>query len=169
MTTLLTRGLWTVLFAVGSLSFAVCTGSSTPAAPAGAPTPSPTPAPPAPPSPEPPDPCTGVLLDVRFLGQGEAVGIGRGELTLDAEDPEVGLDIVAPYTIQVPEGGANLDIPNLRPTIGVFVSNLSFSSLGDGFQQTMTVEWLSNLEIRAGTEDCEPVTVSCDLAGCSGS
>lgn len=164
MTTSLTRGLGTVVLAVGTLSLAACTGSSTPATPVAAPTP----APPAP-SPEPLDPCTGVSLDVRFLGQGEAAGIGRGELTLDAKDPEVGLDIAAPYTIQVPEGGANLDIPNLRPTIGVFLSNLGFSSLDDGFQQTMTVEWLSNLEIRAGTEGCEPVTVSCNLAGCSGS
>ena len=165
MTTSLTRGLWTAVLAVGTLSLAACTGSSTPATAVGAPTP----APPAPPSPEPLDPCTDVSLDVRFLGQGEAAGIGRGELTLHAKVPEVGLDIAAPYTIQVPEGGANLDISNLRPTIGVFLSNLGFSSLDDGFQQTMTVEWLSNLEIRAGTEGCEPVTVSCNLAGCSGS
>ena len=67
----------------------------------------------------------------------------------------------------MPDGGANLDVPSLRPTIGVFVSDLAFSPLGDGFRQTMTVEWLANLEVTAGTAGCEPVAVSCDLAGCS--
>ena len=33
----------------------------------------------------------------------------------------------------------------------------------------MTVEWISELEVRAGGPDCEPVRVSCDLAGCAGS
>ncbi len=95
--------------------------------------------------------------------------IARGELTLDTEDPDVGLEFVSPYTIEVPAGGANLDVPGLRPTIGAFVSDLAFAPLGDGFRQTMTIEWISELEVRAGGPDCEPVGVSCDLAGCAGS
>ena len=165
----LARGIGTALIAVGTLSLLGCTGSSTPAAPPPAPAP-PAPAPPAPPPPpEPADPCTGVSLRVGFLGQGDAAGIGRGELTLDADDPEVGLHFASPYTIEVPEGGANLDVPGLRPTVGVFVSDLAFAAEGDGFRQTMTLEWISELEVRAGTAGCEPVSVSCDLSGCTNS
>jgi hypothetical protein len=87
-------------------------------------------------------------------------------LTLDAEDPDVGLEFVSPYTIQIPDGGANLDPPGLRPTVGVFLSDLEFLPVGGGFRQTMTVEWLSNLEVQLRTPGCEPVSVSCDLAGC---
>lgn len=108
-------------------------------------------------------------LRVDVLGPGGATGIVRAELTLEAEDPGVGLEFASPYTIQVPDGGANLDIPGLRPTIGVFVSDLAFTPLGDGFRQSMTLEWISELEVRAGGPDCEPISVSCDLAGCSGS
>lgn len=115
------------------------------------------------------EPCTGVSLEVAFLGSDTAAGIARGDLTLDAADAETALDFVRPYTIQVPDGGANLDIPGLRPTVGVFVSNLGFLSLGEGFRQTMTLEWISKLEVRAGGPDCEPVSVSCDLGGCGGS
>ena len=164
----LARGIGTALIAVGTLSLLGCTGSSTPAAPPPAPAP-PAPAPPAPPPPpEPLGSCTGVSLRVAFVGQ-DAAGIGRGELTLDADDPEVGLHFVKPYTIEVPEGGANLDIPGLRPTVGVFVSDLAFAPEGDGFRQTMTLEWISELEVRAGTAGCEPVSVSCDLSGCTNS
>lgn len=155
------------LIAIGTLWLPGCTDSSTPAAPPLAPAPPSAPPPPAPP--EPVEPCTGVSLEVAFLGSDAAAGIASGDLTLDAADPETALDFVRPYTIQVPDGGANLDIPGLRPTIGVFVSSLGFSTLGEGFRQTMTLEWISELEVRAGRPDCEPVSVSCDLDGCAGS
>ena len=159
----ISAGLPAALIAAGLSLLAGCTGSSTPGTPA--------PAPAAPPAPTPPEtlpPCPVVSLDVAYVDRGDAAGIARGELTLDSEDPEIGLDFASPYTIQVPDGGANLDIPGLRPTVGVFVSNLGFSTLGDGFRQTMTIEWLSKLEVRAGTPGCEPVTVTCDLQGCAG-
>ena len=125
-------------------------------------------APTTPPPPEPLPACAGVSLEVAFLGPGDAAEIARGELRLDADDPDVGLEFASPYTIQVADGGANLDVPGLRPTIGVFVSNLDFSTLGEGFRQTMTLEWISELEARAGRPNCEPVSVSCDLQGCAG-
>ncbi|MDE2712019.1 MAG: hypothetical protein OXI65_09680 [Acidobacteriota bacterium] len=153
------------LVITGLLALAGCTGSSTPALPA--PAPAPPPAPPTPAPPEPVEPCTGVALEVAFLGSDAAAGIASGRLTLDAGDPETALDFVQPYTVQVPDGGANLDIPGLRPTIGVFVSDLAFMRLGAGFRQTMTIEWISELEVRAGGPGCEPVSVSCDLRGCS--
>ena len=159
MTIRLARGIGAPLIAIGTLWLPGCTGSSTPATPPSAS------APPAP-RPEPLEPCTGVSLEVAFLGSDTAAGIANGKLTLDADDPETALDFVRPYTIQVPDGGANLDIPGLRPTVGVFVSNLGFSTLGEGFRQTMTLEWISELEVRAGGADCEPVSVSCDLRGC---
>lgn len=152
------------LIAAGLVALAGCTGTSTPATPPPAPAP-----PPAPPPPAPPEPCAGVSLEVAFEGAGEGPGIARGALTLETTDPGVGLDFVRPYTIEVPAGGANLDIPGLRPTIGVFVSDLEFSTVGEGFRQTMTLEWISELEVRAGGPDCEPVSVSCDLGGCAGS
>ena len=108
-------------------------------------------------------------LQVAFLGQGDAAEIARGELTLVAAGPDVGLRFAKPYTIEVPDGGANLDVPGLRPTVGVFVSDLAFAAEGDGFRQTMTLEWISELEVRAGTAGCEPVSVSCDLSGCTNS
>ena len=107
-------------------------------------------------------------LQVAFLGPGDASVLAHGKLTLDAADPDVGLEFAAPYTIQVPDGGANLDVPGLRPTIGVFVSDLSFMPLGEGFRQMMTIEWIAELEVRAGGRDCAPVSVSCDLTGCAG-
>jgi len=122
------------------------------------------------PAPAPAEPvavCGVSSLRVDVLDPGGAAGIVRAELTLEAEDPAVGLELVSPYTIQVPDGGANLDIPGLRPTVGVFVSNLEFSTVGEGFRQAMTIEWISELEVRAGGPGCEPVSVSCDLRGCS--
>ena len=165
MTSRLASAIRAVLIPAGLLTLGGCTWSSPGT---GALAPSPSPAPPSPP-PEPAAVCGVSSLRLDFLGPGGAAGIVRAELTLEAEDPGVGLVFVSPYTIQVPDGGANLDIPNLRPTIGVFVSNLDFSPLADGFRQTMTVEWLEKLAVTAGTAGCEPVSVSCDLAGCSGS
>ena len=150
----------------GTVLLAGCGDGSTPATPAPVPAP---PAAPTPPAPEPTIRCGVRSLRVDFLGPGGAAGIARGELTLDADDPEVGLDFAAPYTIQVPAGGANLDVPGLRPTVGVFVSDLGFSPLGEGFRQSMTVAWLSVLEVHAGLPGCDPVIVSCDLRGCTGS
>ena len=161
----LARVFRTGLTVAGILALAGCTGSSTPAPPT--PAPAPPPAAPAPPAPEPPDPCSGLSLEMAFLGSDSAAGIASGRLTLDAGEPETALDFVRPYTIQVPDGGANLDVPGLRPTIGVFVSDLAFMPLGAGFRQTMTIEWISELEVRAGRPGCEPVSVSCDLGGCA--
>lgn len=158
------RSAGAALIAVGALSLAACTGSSTPATP---PPPAPAP-PPVPAPPEPLEPCTGVSLEVAFESAGGGPGIARGELTLDTDDPGAALTFVSPYTIEVPAGGANLDVPGLRPTIGVFVSNLAFTPLGDGFRQTMTLEWISELEVRAGGPHCEPVAVACDQGGCAG-
>lgn len=159
------NALRTGLTVAGLLALAGCTGSSTPATPP--PAPAPPPSPPAAPPPAPLGPCTGVSLEVAFLGSNTVGGVAIGNLMLDAADPETALDFVRPYTIQVPDGGANLDIPGLRPTVGVFVSNLEFSPLGEGFRQTMTIEWISELEVRAGGPGCEPVSVSCDLRGCA--
>ena len=124
---------------------------------------------PEPPPPEPPPPCSGFSLQVAFLGQGEAAGIGRGELMLDVDHPHPTLVLQSPYTTQVPDGGANLDIPGLRPTVGVFLSNLAFESTDRGFRQTMTLEWLSELKVRALEPGCDPLHVSCDLSGCTNS
>ena len=119
--------------------------------------------------PAPPPPlCTSVKLEVDFLGPGASPEISRGRLTLEAPDLRTSLQFRAPYTIQVPDGGANLDIPGLRPTLGVFVSDLAFSVLGDGYRQTVTLEWLSELEIAAWEPDCEPIIVTCDRGGCTG-
>ena len=164
--------LTTVLFplalvAAGFIVLPGCTGSSTPATPPPAPAP-PAPAPPAPPPPEPLEPCAGVSLEVAFEGAGARPGIARGELRLLAADPQVGLEFVRPYTIQVPDGGANLDIPGLRPTVGFFVSDLRFETVGEGFRQSMTLEWLSELKVEATEVGCDPITVTCDLRGCAG-
>ena len=126
----------------------------------------PTPAPvPAPPEPQPPG-C-GDLLELEFFGRNEAAGTAMGELTLRALD-EWGatLDFVRPYAILVPEGGANLDIPGLSPTVGVFVSDLRFHPEDGWFEQTAMLEWVADLEVRATAAGCEAAVVSCDSSGC---
>ena len=116
----------------------------------------------------PPPLCTSVNLEVDFLGRGAAPEISRGRLTLESTRLDTSVHFQAPYTIQVPEGGANLDVPGLRPTLGVFISDLDFAVLGNGYRQTMTLEWLSELELSAGEPNCPPLTVSCNASGCTG-
>ena len=128
-------------------------------------TPAPVPAPPALPEPQPPG-C-GDLLEVEFVGRNEAAGTAMAELTLRALDESgATLDFVRPYAILVPEGGANLDIPGLSPTVGVFVSDLRFHPEDGWFEQTAMLEWVTDLEIRAMAAGCEPAVVSCDSSGC---
>ena len=129
------------------------------------PTPAPVPALPAPPDTQPPG-C-GDLLELEFLGRNEAAGTARGTLTLRGLDEwDATLDFVQPYTIMVPEGGANLDIPGLSPTLGVFVSGLRFNRRDGWFEQAATLEWVTELEIRATAVGCDPAVVSCDSRGC---
>ena len=113
--------------------------------------------------------CTGVKLEMDFLGRGASPEISRGKLTLDATRLDTSLHFLSPYTILEPEGGANLDVPGLRPTLGVFVSDLGFAILGNGaYRQTMTLEWLSELDFYALEPDCPPLSVTCDAFGCTG-
>ena len=121
---------------------------------------------PAPPPPEMPAVCDGPSLEVTLVAANDAAGTARGELALDAADPATALDFVRPYAIVVPAGGANLDIPGLSPTVGVFVSGLRYESTESGFRQTMNLEWLGELVLRAAAPDCAPVVVSCDTSGC---
>ena len=110
------------------------------------------------------------LLDVEFLGRNDAAQTSLGKLTFQALDQSGAvLDFVQPYTILVPDGGANLDIPGLFPTVGVFVSDLRFTREDGWFEQTAMLEWLAELEIRATAAGCEPVEVSCDSFGCASS
>lgn len=120
-----------------------------------------------PPVTEPPDPCDALSLEIGFLGADQTAGTARGALALAAPDPATALDFVRPYAILVPDGGANLDPPGLRPTVGVFVSDLRFEREGDGFRQAMTVEWIGALEVRATAPGCDPVSVSCDDRRCA--
>lgn len=143
------------LAAAGLLLLVRCSGGDAPPA--------------APVLPEPPPPlCSQIALEVDFLGRGASPEISRGKLTLEAPDLRTSLHFRAPYTIQVPDGGANLDVPGLRPTLGVFVSDLAFSVLGDGYRQTVTLEWISELEVAALEPDCPSLVVSCDGSGCTG-
>ena len=128
--------------------------------------PAPAPTQPSPPEPQPPG-C-GDLLDLEFVGRNEAAGTVIAELNLRALDESgATLDFVRPYAILVPEGGANLDVPGLSPTVGVFVSDLRFDPEDGWFQQTATLEWVADLEVRAAAAGCDPVVVSCDSGGCT--
>ena len=121
---------------------------------------------PAPPEPQPPG-CSD-LLEVEFVGRNEAAGTAMGELTLRALDESgATLDFVRPYAILVPEGGANLDVPGLSPTVGVFVSDLRFEPEDGWFQQTATLEWVTDLEVQATAAGCDPAVVWCDSTGCT--
>ena len=130
------------------------------------PAPPPVPTQPAPPEPQPPD-CSD-LLEVEFVGRNQAAGTAMGELTLRALDESgATLDFVRPYAILLPEGGANLDVPGLSPTVGVFVSELRFQPEDGWFQQTATLEWVTDLEVRATAAGCDPAVVLCDSTGCT--
>lgn len=139
----------------------------TPVAPSPAPAPPPAPPPSPPPAPSPPPDC-GELADVEFLGRNDAAGTARGALTFQAlDDSGAALDFVRPYTILIPNGGENLDVPGLFPTTGTFVSDLRFVQEEGWFQQTAMLEWVADLEIRATAAGCDPVVVSCDSFGCA--
>ena len=156
--------LLSALFVGAALFLPAC--EDTPATPA--PPPSPAPAPPPPPPAPPPLPDCSELANVEFLGRNDAAGTARGALTFQAlDESEATLDFVRPYTIQVPDGGENLDIPGLLPTTGTFVSDLRFVQEEGCFQQTATLEWVADLEIRATAAGCGAVLVSCDSAGCA--
>lgn len=104
---------------------------------------------------------------MEFVGRNEAAGTAIAELNLRALDESgATLDFVRSYAILVPEGGANLDVPGLSPTVGVFVSDLRFDPEDGWFQQTATLEWVTDPEIRAAAAGCDPVVVSCDSGGC---
>ena len=125
------------------------------------------PVPPVAAAPEPAPPDCGDLLEVEFLGRNTAAGTAMGKVTLQALDPwGATLDFVRPYAVLVPEGGANLDVPGLSPTVGVFVSDLRFEPEEGWFQQTATLEWVADLEVRATASGCDPAAVSCDSSGC---
>ena len=129
--------------------------------------PAPGPAPPPSPPPPPPVDCS-ELAGVEFLGRNDAAGTARGALTLQALDESgATLDFVRPYTILIPDGGENLDVPGLLPTTGTFVSDLRFVQEEGWFQQTAMLEWVADLEIRATAAGCDPVVVSCDSFGCA--
>ena len=147
-----------VATALGVLGPGGCGGESSPTSPAPVRTPRPEEVPPD---------CAGLGLEVAHSGRNEAAGTSLGVLTLTAPDPGTALDFVRPYTIVVPDGGANLDIPGLSPTVGIFVSDLRFESLGDGFRQTMRLEWFDELALRATAPDCDPVVLSCDDTRCT--
>ena len=107
------------------------------------------------------------LLDVEFLGRNDAAQTALGKLTFEALDGlSAVLNFVQPYTILIPDGGANLDIPGLSPTVGVFVSDLRFAREDGWFEQTAMLEWVAELEIMATASGCDPVVVSCDSLGC---
>ncbi len=129
-----------------------CTGAN-------APTPPPAPL-------APPPRCEGVRLEARFRGAVGNTGLLRGTLHLESAGPDTALDLIKPYATVVPRGGDNLDIPNLEPTVGVFVSKLRFSRKGDGFTQNMDVEWTGALEVLAEAPDCAALAVRCDASGC---
>ncbi len=112
-------------------------------------------------------PQCGDLLDVEFLGRNDAAQTSLGKLTFQALDESGAvLHFAQPYTILVPDGGANLDVPGLFPTVGVFVSDLRFAREDGWFEQTAMLEWLAELEIRATASGCDPVEISCDAFGC---
>ena len=108
------------------------------------------------------------LVQVAFLGRNEAAQTALGELTFEALDgSEAALDFVRPYRVLIPDGGANLDVAGLLPTIGTFVSNLRLVQEDGWFQQTAQLEWLGDLEVRATASGCAPVVVSCDSFSCA--
>ena len=115
-----------------------------------------------------PDPCESMRLEVELLLRETDQHVAKGEMTLVAVDAETALDIMSPYTIVIPDGGANLDVPGLSPTVGVFVSAFEFERLGEGFRQSMSVEWTGTLQIRAEGPRCPPLEVRCEAGRCVG-
>ncbi len=127
--------------------------------------PAPTPPPPTTPAPEPePSTCGGILVAEVFDSGGRPFSVA--EVVLQAH-PDTELEIVSPYTVVVPDGGDNLDVPGLRPTVGAFFSGFGFRRFpGGGIHQTFRVQWTGTLELRAEAPDCPPFSVTCTSAQC---
>lgn len=150
-----------IALAVAGLSMALtgcgAGGASAPSAPV--------PAPPTAPAPEPePSTCGGILFAEVLDSGGRPFSVG--EVVLQAH-PETSLEIVRPYTVVVPDGGDNLDVPGLRPTVGAFFSDFGFGRFpAGGIHQRVRVQWRGTLELRAEAPDCPPFTVTCTAERC---
>ena len=132
-----------------------------------------TPIPPATPTDPPistppaPDFCGETTQLWGVLGPAGSSGIASAQITLRTPDAAAALNLVAPYVLEVPDGGANLDVPGLRPTVGVFASDFAFREVGACFEQSVRLEWAGELHLVATGAGRDLLTLRCDSERCS--
>lgn len=132
-------------------------GSAPPPAPVPPPTaPEPTPPPPEPtPTPEPA--CSGLVVEAAHEGvRREEYESFGGSFSIRDESAETAIHIVAPYR----DGG------RYPPPSWAFVEDFSFRETAAGFERTVGIEWIGELELSIEAPNCDPYRVVCDAEQC---
>ena len=131
-------------------------------------------------APSPPPPCETLELRAR-AGARRRDGGTRARLTfgpladdfhsgtiiLRADHPETSLSLLSqyqmPYADLDPESDRARVRYHLYPT--TFAFGLGLRETGGGFEQTMTLGWFDELQLRAEAPGCDPVDLHCDESG----
>ena len=90
-----------------------------------------------------------------------------GTITLRADHPETSLSLLSQYRMPYEDLDPESDRARVRyhvyPT--TFAFGLGFRETGGGFEQTMTLGWFDELQLRAEAPGCDPVDLHCDDSG----
>ena len=90
-----------------------------------------------------------------------------GTITLRTDHPETSLSLLSQYRMPYEDLDPESDRARVRyhvyPT--TFAFGLGFRETGGGFEQTMTLGWFDELQLRAEAPECDPVDLHCDESG----
>ena len=90
-----------------------------------------------------------------------------GTITLRTDHPETSLSLLSQYRMPYEDLDPESDRARVRyhvyPT--TFAIGLGFRETGGGFEQTMTLGWFDELQLRAEAPGCDPVDLHCDESG----
>ena len=90
-----------------------------------------------------------------------------GTITLLANHPETSLSLLSQYRMPYEDLDPESDRARVtyRPYPTTFAFGLGFRETGVGFEQTMSLGWFDELQLRAEAPGCDPVDLSCDETG----
>ena len=88
-----------------------------------------------------------------------------GDFVLRTGHPAPVISLLAPYG-QLPQNPDEAAPLLYAPFPMAFAGGLRLRETGDGLEQTLSLRWLADLELRVEAAGCEPVTVSCDGGRC---
>ena len=105
--------------------------------------------------------CAAFRFDVQFREGGGEEHPRSGELRLEAPHFATTVSILSPY-VPVPST-VQIRIPRIAE---LSPDAFSFRRVGEGFDTTIPLRWLRDLELAAEAPGCPPVGVECDGRGC---